>query len=187
MLNEWSVIRNRVLHFVHLNFNSFLFKIKELHYIAKSVNAAVIGVCESKFDASVLDPEISIDNDKTLGCDRNRQGGGVGCYVRNDLSYNTLSIFSREVENIFFEILLPNSKPITVGTICRPPSQTNILEVLNNNMNKTDSVINEIYILRDFNINLYLNDFYIWTKKNILNNKSVPSDVKSMNFVHFLG
>ena len=66
-----------------------------------------------------MDPEISIDNFKILRCDRNRQGGGVACYVRNDLSYNTLSVFPREAKNIFFEILLPNSKPITVETIYR--------------------------------------------------------------------
>ena len=67
-------------------------KIEELRYIAKSTNAAVIGICESKLDASVLDPEISIGSHKILRCDRNRQGGGVACYVRNNLSYNTLSV-----------------------------------------------------------------------------------------------
>ena len=62
----------------------------------------------------MLDPEISIDSYNILRCDRNRQGGLIVCYVRNDLSYNTLSVFPHEVENIFFEILLPNSRPITV-------------------------------------------------------------------------
>ena len=114
-----------------------------------------------------------------LRCDRNRQGGGVICYVRNDLSYNTLSVFPREVENIFFEILLPNSKPITVGTIYRPPSQINLLEVLNNNMNKIDSTNNETYISGDFNINLFLSNSYIFARKKFLNNKSVLSDFKS--------
>ena len=42
-----------------------------------------------------------------------------------------------------------------MGIIYCPPSQGNFLEVLNNNMNKMDSVNNEIYILGDFNINLY--------------------------------
>ena len=46
-------------------------------------------------------------------------------------------------------------------------------------MNKIDSINNETYIFGDFNINLYLNDSYILTRKNILNNRSVPSDVKS--------
>ena len=80
-----------------------LSKIKELRQIAKSINAAVIGIFESKLHTSVLDPEISIDNYKILHCDRNRQGEGVVCHVRNDLCYNTLSAFPREIENIFFE------------------------------------------------------------------------------------
>ena len=73
----------------------------------------------------MVDLEISIDNYGILCCDRNSQGGGVVCYVRNDLSRNTLSTFSCEGENIFFEILLPNSKPVSVGTIYRLQSQSN--------------------------------------------------------------
>ena len=97
-----------------------LSKIEELRFIAKSTNAAAIGICESKLDASVLEQEISIDNYKILHCDSNRHGGGVACYIRNDLSYNILSVFPCETENIFFEILLPNPKPVIVGTIYRP-------------------------------------------------------------------
>ena len=186
--NEWNVFKKKGLRFIHLNINSLLPKIEELRYIARSANDAVIGICESKLDASVLDPEISIDNYKILRCDRNRQGGGVICYVKSDLSYNTLSAFPREVENIFFEILLSNSKPITVGTIYGPPNQSNFLEILIDNMNKIDSVNNEIYILGDLNINLYINDSYILAKKNILNNNSVPRDVKSYyEFCTFFG
>ena len=35
------------------------------------------------------------------------------------------------------------------------PGQSNFLEVLNYNINKIDSLNNEIYIIGDFNINLY--------------------------------
>ena len=75
--NEWNVFKKRGLHFIYRNINSLLSKIEELRDIAKSTNAAVIGICKSKLDASVLNPEISIDNYKILRCDRNRQGGGV--------------------------------------------------------------------------------------------------------------
>ena len=70
-------------------------------------------------------------------------------------------------------------KPTIVGIIHRPPSQGNFLEILNDNMNKIDSINNETCNLGDFNINLYLNDSYILAKKNILNNMSVLSNVKS--------
>ena len=56
--------------------------------------------------------------------------------------------------NIFFESLLPNTKPIVVGTIYRPPNQTNFMEILNENLSKVDTNGAETYILGDFNINL---------------------------------
>ena len=52
-----------------------------------------------------------------------------------------------------------------MGAIYHPPSQSNFLEVLNENMNKIDSISNEIYILGDFNINLTLNDSNIFSNK----------------------
>ena len=160
-------------------------KIEQLCFIAKSTNAVIIGICESKLDTSVLEQKISIDNYKIV-CDKNRQGGGVACYIRNDLSYNT--VFPCEIESIFFEILLPNSKPVIVGTIYHPPHQNNFLELLNSNMNKINSVDKEIYILGDFHINFFLNDSYILEKKNILNSKSITSDVKSYHeFCIFFG
>ena len=112
-----------------------------------------------------MGPEIQIADYKILWCDRNRHGGGVACYIRNDLSYNITSVFPREIESVFFEILLPNSKTIAVGTIYHPPNQFNFLEVLNENMKITDSISSEIYILDGFNINLSLNGFYIFSKK----------------------
>ena len=59
-------------------------KIDELTNIAKLSNAAVVGISEPKFGISVLSSEIHIDNYNTLRCDRNRHGGGVVCYIRND-------------------------------------------------------------------------------------------------------
>ena len=95
------------------------------------------------------------------------------------MSYNIISVFLREIESVFFEILLPNSKPITIGTIYRQPNQSNFLEILSENMNKIDLISNEIYILGNFRINLSLNYSHIFSNKSMLNNKSISSDVKS--------
>ena len=112
-----------------------------------------------------MEPEIQIDDYEILRYDRNRHGGGVACYVRNDLIYNISFVFPREIENVFFEILLPSSKPITVEKIYLPANQSNFLGVLNENMNKIDSISNKNYIRGDFNINLSLNDLYFLKKK----------------------
>ena len=43
----------------------------------------------------------------------------------------------------------------------RPPSQTNFLEIFNMTFEKVDVEKKEIYILGDFNINMYHNSRYI--------------------------
>ena len=61
-LNEWNIFKSRRLHFIHLNINSLLLKIEELPVIARSTNAAIIGIGESKLDESISEPEIQIDD-----------------------------------------------------------------------------------------------------------------------------
>ena len=100
--SEWSIFNSRGLHFIHLNVNSLLPKIDELRNIAKLSNAAVIGISESKLDDSILSYEIHIDKYNTLHCDWNRHGGGVVCYIRNDLSLDVRPFFLPEIENIFY-------------------------------------------------------------------------------------
>ena len=83
--NDFKVFSKSDLHFIHLNINNILPKIDELRLIAHKSRAAVIGITESKIDDSVLDEEIMIDGYIPIRSDRNRQGGGVICYIRQDI------------------------------------------------------------------------------------------------------
>ena len=122
-----------------------------------------------------------------------RKGGGVACYVRSDLSYIEKGFSIDETENIFFEILLPKTKRITVGIIYRPPNQSNFLETLNENLAKLDTLKKESYILGEFNINLcqsqnharYKSIFFCqrFSVSNILLSVTVSNDVK--NYLQF--
>ena len=116
-LKEWDKFKIKGLHLLHLNANSLLLKINELRYIAKLSNAPVIGITESKLNNCILDSEIQIDNYQILRCERIWKGGRVACYVRNDPSFIEKDFFPQEIENIFFEILLPKTKAMTVGII----------------------------------------------------------------------
>ena len=176
--NEWNVFKSKGLHLIHLNINSFLSKIDALRYIANSSNAAVIGISESKLDKSLLQLEIQINNYDLLRRDRNRNGGRVPCYIRNDISYNQKQYFPEEIENIFFEILLPKIKPIVVGIIYRSPTQNNFLELLNKNFPSIDTDAKETYILGDFNINMYENNKYIVHENNTVCRKFASADAK---------
>ena len=69
-------------------------------------------------------------------------------------------------------------KPIVVRIIYHPPSQSEFLEIINTHFSKLDTNNNEIYILGNFNINLCLNNSYIFQKNNLLQSQSIPSDIK---------
>ena len=157
----WSPFRKRGLHFLHLNINSILPKIDELRHIAKVSNVSVIGISESKLDSSVQNSEISIPGYDILRCDRNRHGGGVASYIRNDICFNQIKVFSKVVEQVFFDILLPNSHSITVGIFYRPSDQSKFLEAIFNDFNKLYTEKRELIILGDFNINLFYNGKYL--------------------------
>ena len=138
------------LHLIHLNINSLLSKIDELREIAKKTRATVIGITESK-----LDGEINIDGYELVRSDRNRHGGGVACYIRNDISFSVRGNFSSEIENIFLDILLPKTKPILIGILYRPPDQSKFFDNLSTSISQTCSFNEqEVYILGDLNINL---------------------------------
>ena len=82
----------------------------------------MIGITESKLDSSISDSEIDIAGYDVLRKDRNRHGGGVVCYIKNNISFNVLNVFPLDAENIFINILLPKVKLFTVGIFYRPPS-----------------------------------------------------------------
>ena len=176
---EWDIFKTKCLHLMHLNINSLIPKIYELRHMARLSNAAVIGICESKLNKSITNSEILIDNYDLLSCDRNRNAGGVVCYIRNDLSYTQKNLFPNDIENVFFEIHLPKTKPITAGIVYRPPNQTNFIKTLNKNFAKLDTTSKETCILGDFNINLYHNGKYIICKNNTLMSRSVTNDVRN--------
>ena len=65
-----------------------------------------------------------------------------------------------DIEGIFFDILLPKTKPIFVGIIYRPPTCINVLKCFNQHLDDIN-LDNEIFLLGDFSMNLFDNGKYI--------------------------
>ena len=91
-------------------------------------------------------------------------GGGVACYIRKGLCFNTRPLNCKEIENMIFDILFPKSKPVTIGVFSRPQNQANFMELIVKSFSLLNLKDNEIYLLGYFNINLLQN-------RNILNRK----------------
>ena len=164
-INIWEPLNKKDLHFLHININSLLPKTDELKCIANKTKAAIIGIMESKLDHTVPDLEVNLPGYDILQCDRNRNGGGVACHIRKDLCFNARPLNCKEIENIIFDILLPKSKPITIGVFYRPPNQANFMELIVKSFSLLNLKDNEIYLLGDFNTNLLQNGNYILNRK----------------------
>ena len=108
-----------------LNISSLPNKIDELYYIASSSNSAVIVITETKLDNTVYDSEVTVDGYNIVRNDRNRNGGGVACYIRNNIFFNRKTCMSDNIENIFIDLLFPETKPISVGIIYKPRVKPN--------------------------------------------------------------
>ena len=157
-----------------MNVNSLFSKIDEIRDIANRIKPAVLGITESKLDSSVTNMEVNINGYSIIRNDRNRHGGGVACYVKNDLCFNTKKIFPNSVEHVFFEILIPKVKPIAVGIFYRPPNSNDFLNLLSNSFQQIDLNKKEIDLLGDFNINLFQNGKFL-LKENQPNQVKDPT------------
>ena len=167
-VNIWKPLNKKGLHFLHININSLLPKIDELKFIANKTKAAIVGITESKLDHTVPDLEVNLPWFGILRYDRNRNGGdGVACYIRKNLCFNSRPLNCKEIENIIFDILLPKSKPITIGVFYRPPNQANFMELIVKSFSLLNLKDNEIYLLGDFNINFLQNGNHILNRKRL--------------------
>ena len=98
-----------------------------LHNYAVVENSCdIILITETHLDQSVDDIEIIISGYQLFRKDRNRNGGGVAIYCRNELvPVELLKLKNPELESIYIKVLKCNM-PCILG-VCyrpRPPNQT---------------------------------------------------------------
>ena len=152
------------MHFGHLNVNSLLTKIEELRTPVFNTNIFVLGIAETKLDNTASNEELKTDGYNLLRSDRDKNDGEVACYNKNNIAHNQQSSTPENIDNIILDILLPKSKPITVGIIYRSPNQIYFIDHFNNALGRLLFQSNEIYLLGDFNINLFFEGHYVLKK-----------------------
>ena len=152
------------MHFGHLNVNSLLTKIEELRTPVFNTNIFVLGIAETKLDNTASNEELKTDGYNLLRSDRDKNDGEVACYNKNNIAHNQQSSTPENIDNIILDILLPKSKPITVGIIYRSPNQIYFIDRFNNALGRLLFQSNEIYLLGDFNINLFFEGHYVLKK-----------------------
>ena len=115
-------------------------RVDYLKYFMVENNISVCALTETKLDVNVDESAINIENFQEYRKDRNRNGGGVAIYVRNDLSVQTLDILSFDgLESLWLKVEV-NKITAVFGVCYRPPGQ---------NLAEVDFFINSLYVTFD--------------------------------------
>ena len=101
-----------------LNINSLATKFEQLREII-GTNLDILTIQETKLDASFPSGQFFIDGySEPYRLDRNRNGGGVMIYVREDIPSKLLNkhTFTKAIEGLFIEINLRKTKLLFFGS-----------------------------------------------------------------------
>ena len=83
-----SVANLKGFKIASLNINSLLKHIDEIRHVLRSTPFDIFAINESKIDESIPDNEISIPRYNLIRKDRNRAGGGVVLYIRDNILFS---------------------------------------------------------------------------------------------------
>ena len=159
------------MHLAHLNIRSLVNKWEIFKTQFIESNLHFIGLSETWLNEKIPSDILKLSDEYTLirndrnwteeGANMPKKGGGVAIYVRNNLKFSEtnfkhLNSNSKDIESQWITISLPNSKPLLIGNIYRPP-QGNVdafIQVLENVLNEIDSNKFELYMMGDVNIDM---------------------------------
>ena len=151
----FDCFNKRGLHCIHLNARSLLPKIHELRHIVQKTSAFIIGITESWLDSTISDSEINIPGYIVVRQDRNREGGGVCIFIKEDLAFNhRKDLYHEKLEMVWVEILFPHCKPLLIGSCYRPPDMSDFYKLFEECCYHKEFFSDlETIVLRDFNSN----------------------------------
>ena len=127
-----SVTRISALSFCYLNARSLLARSSDgmprfdhlYNYAVVENSYDIILITETHIDQTIDDIEINISGYQLFRKDRNRNGGGVAIYCRDELApVELLKLKNPELESIYIKVLKCNM-PCILGVCYRPPNQT---------------------------------------------------------------
>ncbi|KAI4468010.1 endonuclease-reverse transcriptase [Holotrichia oblita] len=155
---KFSVLMINKVTLAHLNIRSLLPSLPDLSDYLHLHNFSVFCLSETWLSNNIDSSCLHIDTYTFLRNDRCARGGGVGVYIKKDLTYK-LIICDSSIEQLWVSIQL-NRKVYAVGIIYRPPQQNyhNFIDVLESTLSEILPRCDSIVLFGDFNIDLNVHD-----------------------------
>ncbi|CAB3979113.1 RNA-directed DNA polymerase from transposon BS [Paramuricea clavata] len=147
------IAKSKGLKIANLNVNSLMKHLDEIRLILNNNALDILAINESKIDNQISNNEIHIDGFNIICKDRNRFGGGVVLYVRQNISFSDrIDLIPDELEMVCTELSLPYNKSLLISTWYRPPnSLMNIFDYRASFLAKCDNEDKELILIGDLN------------------------------------
>ena len=121
-----TLAKSNGLKIGQLNVRSILPKIEEIRYLLSNSGLDILCINESWLDNTICNSEINVDNYVTVRNDRNRSGGGVLIYIKENLDYKERADLCVEtIEATWIELKLTSNTSMLLCCLYRPPSAKN--------------------------------------------------------------
>ena len=134
--------KKQALHILQLNANGLTNKITELEHTAQKHNIDIISIQESKLQQQHKTPKIH--NFVPIRTDRNRRGGGIITYIKNDITFTHLktpnNINTEFTELHTTKIHLSQKKHIHITNIYIPPHNSTDPHQRNEDLDVTNAM-----------------------------------------------
>ena len=165
---ESLLIDSSMFSLLHMNIRSIPRHLHELEAYISNLHHefSIIAISETWFSDATIDTYQMEGYAHEYQYRKDRCGGGVSLFVKNNLSYilrKDLILFNQSVECLFIELQSTDSSrsnSIIVGVIYRPPNTniTHFNESLSTILDKVKMENKQVYLSRDYNINLINTD-----------------------------
>lgn len=156
---DFFTFSSKGLHICNLNIRHILPKIDEIRILLSNDNCPdILGMCESFLGKHHPDSLISVNGFNFIRKDRSetqdKSGGGLILYFRHSLNIKRRSDLEiSNIETVWVEVCLPNSKPFLICTVYRPPNASaEWIDLFEKELSIAQTTGLEYLLMGDFNI-----------------------------------
>ena len=142
-----------------LNIRGLLGKYEEMCTMLNQCKFDILGLCETFLNDEIQEYVYKIEGYNTVYKHRNRHGGGVLMYIKEDVKFELIEMnVCKNVESIWIKTNV-KSECIAIGVMYRPPSaDVNYYNDMLNQLDYVHSKFDKIILMGDLNYNCLSGD-----------------------------
>ena len=135
-------------------------KLVDINFLVNKYQLDILSINETHLDTTINDFELNISGFSLYRNDRNRHGGGVAIYIRDEIKHKLRSdLFVVGLESVWVEITTDDGSSYLLCSMYRPPSSRNdYYDMMIENIELASVSDHEIILMGDLNFDYVIDE-----------------------------